>query len=72
MSPSPDSEPLGAILAGGASSRFGAPKALAKVGGRRIIDRVRMAVADAVRDAVLIANEPAVFGDVDLPTRPDR
>lgn len=71
-SPSSNAEPLGAILAGGANSRFGAPKALAEVGGRRIIDRVRQAVADAVRDVVLIANESAVFGDVDLPTRRDR
>lgn len=70
--PFSDSGPLGAILAGGASSRFGAPKALAEVGGRRIIDRVREVVAVAVRDVVLIANEPAVFSDVDLPTRPDR
>ena len=70
--PSPESAPLGAILAGGASSRFGAPKALAEVGGRRIIDRVLEAIAEAVRDVVLIANEPAVFGDVELPARPDR
>lgn len=63
---------LGAILAGGASSRFGGVKALAEVGGRRIIDRVREAVAEAARDVVLIANEPAALGDVDLPVRPDR
>jgi molybdopterin-guanine dinucleotide biosynthesis protein A len=63
---------LGAILAGGASRRFGAPKALAEVGGRRIVERVRDAVAVAVRDVVLVANEPALFADLHLPTRGDR
>jgi molybdopterin-guanine dinucleotide biosynthesis protein A len=63
---------LGAILAGGASRRFGAPKALAEVGGRRIVERVRDALAEAVRDVVLVANEPALFGDLHLPTRGDQ
>jgi len=66
------SEPLGAILAGGASRRFGAPKALAEVGGRRIVERVRDALAQAVRDVVLVANEPALFACLHLPTRADR
>ena len=65
-------EPLGAILAGGASRRFGAPKALAEVGGRRIVERVRDARAAAVRDVVLVANEPALFADLHLPMRGDR
>ena len=46
--------PLGVVLAGGASRRFGAPKALAVVGGRRIVDRVRAALAQAV-DRVVVA-----------------
>jgi len=62
----------GAILAGGASSRFGSPKALAAVDGARIIDRVRRALADAVDEIVLIANEPALFADLHLPMRGDR
>jgi molybdopterin-guanine dinucleotide biosynthesis protein A len=63
--------PLGAILAGGANRRFGSPKALAEVGGRRIVDRVRDALAEAVGDVVLIANDVDLFGDLHLPARGD-
>lgn len=62
---------LGAILAGGMSRRFGSPKALAEVGGRPIVRRVRDALAEAVRDVVVIANEPGLFAGLDLPIRPD-
>lgn len=72
MPPPADSRPpLGVILAGGASSRFGAPKALARVGGRRIVDRVRDALAAATPDVVLSANDPALFAELGLETRPD-
>jgi len=63
--------PLGAILAGGASRRFGSPKALARVGGRTIAERVRDAIREAVGNAVLVTNEPELFADFQLPTRPD-
>lgn len=63
--------PLGAILAGGESRRYGAPKALATVGGVRIIDRVRAVLERVAPDLVLLANEPDLFRDLDLPTRPD-
>ncbi|HSH46284.1 MAG TPA: molybdenum cofactor guanylyltransferase [Longimicrobiales bacterium] len=63
--------PLGAILAGGESRRYGAPKALAEVGGARIIDRVIVALGAVCDDLVLIANEPELFADLALPTRPD-
>jgi molybdopterin-guanine dinucleotide biosynthesis protein A len=54
---------IGAIVAGGASSRFGgAPKGLATVGGRRIIDRVRDALRGAVDDVLLVANAPDADG----------
>ena len=62
---------FGAILAGGESRRYGAPKALAEVGGQRIIDRVMDALGSACEDLVLVANEPALFADLRLPTRPD-
>lgn len=62
---------LGVILAGGASRRFGAPKALATVGGRRIVDRVRDAVSAVTDDVVVIVNDPALFADLGLPVRPD-
>ena len=63
--------PLGAILAGGASRRFGSPKALAAVGGRMIVERVRDAIEEAVGSVVLVTNEPELFGGLGLPTRPD-
>src|SRR5215218_6911552 len=68
--PAPDTM-LGAILAGGASRRFGSPKALATVGGRTIVERVRDALAEAVGRVVLIENEPAVFAGLGIDARPD-
>lgn len=64
MTPPP--APLGAILAGGASRRFGAPKALAEVGGRRIVDRVREALEGAV-ERVVVAGALAVDGLESIP-----
>ncbi|MBW3552247.1 MAG: molybdenum cofactor guanylyltransferase [Gemmatimonadetes bacterium] len=63
--------PFGAILAGGESRRYGAPKALADVGGRRIIDRVVDRLGGVCDDLVVIANDPDLFRDLGLPTRPD-
>ena len=67
--------PFGAILAGGESRRYGSPKALATVGGTRIVDRVleslERAVGDVDRNVVIVANEPGLFDDLGLPTRPD-
>ena len=50
----------GAVLAGGASSRFGGrPKGLERVGGERILDRVAAAVAAATgAPPFVIANVP--------------
>lgn len=44
---------LGAIIAGGRSSRFGSDKALATIGGRALIDRVVDAVEPQV-DALIV------------------
>lgn len=63
--------PLGAILAGGASRRFGSPKALALVAGVPAVERVRRALDAAGADVVLIANEPGLFHGLGLRTRPD-
>jgi molybdopterin-guanine dinucleotide biosynthesis protein A len=64
----------GAVLAGGAASRYGgAPKGLVSVGGRRILDRVVESV-QAVTGArpLLIANAPgASEWRPDLKTIPD-
>ena len=62
---------LGAILAGGASRRFGAPKALARVGGRRIVERVRDALAHAGAEVVAIANDAELFAGLGLERRAD-
>lgn len=50
----------GAVLAGGAASRYGRrPKGLLEVGGRRILDRVVDTVAAAVgAPPLLVANDP--------------
>ncbi len=50
----------GAVLAGGAASRYaGHPKGLLQVGGRRILDRVVDAVAEATgAPPLLVANAP--------------
>ena len=64
--------PLGVILAGGASRRFGAPKAFATVGGQRIVDRVLGALSAVVPEIAVSANEPALYQDLDLDVIPDR
>lgn len=48
------------ILAGGLASRFGgAPKGLERVGGERIIDRLRAAMCEAFgMEPLLVANQP--------------
>jgi molybdopterin-guanine dinucleotide biosynthesis protein A len=50
----------GAILAGGAASRFGGrPKGLEVVGGERVVDRLAGVMREALGQApVLIANDP--------------
>ncbi|MET0395592.1 MAG: molybdenum cofactor guanylyltransferase [Longimicrobiaceae bacterium] len=63
--------PFAAVLAGGESRRFGAPKALARVGGARVVDRVVEAARGAVGETVLVANRPEMFGGTGLRVRPD-
>ncbi|MGH7544598.1 MAG: molybdenum cofactor guanylyltransferase, partial [Gemmatimonadota bacterium] len=62
---------LGVVLAGGASRRYGAPKALATVAGERIADRAIRAVREAVGRVVVVANDAPTFGVLGLPMRPD-
>ncbi len=63
--------PFGAILAGGQSRRYGSPKALAVVAGARLIDRVARVLEQVTPDLVLLANEPDIFADLQLPVRAD-
>ena len=65
------SDLLGVIMAGGRNTRFGTHKALARVGGRRILDRVRAALVEVAPEIVLVANEPEVYGAAGLPLRGD-
>jgi molybdopterin-guanine dinucleotide biosynthesis protein A len=73
MSPLTDPTPaaLGAILAGGVSRRFGAPKALARVGGVAMVERARLALRDAGLTPVLIGARPEL-ASIALPSRTDR
>ena len=57
----------GVILAGGLNSRFGGqPKALLKVGGRRIIDRVLGVFTELFPQILLVTNEPEDYLEWDL------
>lgn len=58
-------------MAGGRNTRYGAPKALERVGGRRIIDRVIAALEQVTPDLVLIANDRAAYASLALPVRSD-
>jgi molybdopterin-guanine dinucleotide biosynthesis protein A len=64
---------FGVISAGGASRRFGSPKALVELSGRRVVDRV----ADALRAGLetdeigAIVNDTALATAIGLPHRPD-
>lgn len=62
---------FGAVLAGGASRRFGSPKALATLDGESLLQRACAAVAAVADDAGVITHLPAVVAASPLPTRPD-
>jgi molybdopterin-guanine dinucleotide biosynthesis protein A len=63
---------LGVIMAGGQSTRFGSPKALALVGGERVVDRVARTLSSVTTDVMLIANDEAVAREIGIAWRPDR
>lgn len=62
---------LGVIQAGGQSSRYGSPKALAHVYGEPIITRVVRALGPVVDEIVLIASDARIAGSTHLPVRQD-
>ncbi len=62
---------LGAVIAGGASTRFGSPKALAEVAGERVVDRVIATLLTVVPDVVAIANDASLARAIGLPFRGD-
>jgi molybdopterin-guanine dinucleotide biosynthesis protein A len=64
---------LGIVSAGGLSTRFGSPKALAQVGGERVVDRAAAALREVVgADNVrCIANDAELGAAIGLPFRGD-
>jgi molybdenum cofactor guanylyltransferase len=60
-----------AILTGGQSSRMGRNKAFVEVGGKPIIERIVERVSDLGSEVLLIANAPAEYAHLGLPTYPD-
>lgn len=62
---------LGVVLAGGLSTRYGSPKALATVDGTRIVDRAAAALAEVTDRVVGIANDSDIALALGLATRPD-
>lgn len=65
-------ETLGAVLAGGASSRFGSEKTLALLDGIPLVARAARAVRGATGAAVVITGSEAVATAAGLPARADR
>ena len=62
----------GVIQAGGKSTRMGGePKALMRLAGRRIIERVLDAIEPAVDDVLLVTNTPELYAFLRLPMVPD-
>jgi molybdopterin-guanine dinucleotide biosynthesis protein A len=62
---------LGVVMAGGRNTRYGGLKAFAEVGGTRIVDRVIKTLRSVTDDVVVIANDTAAYGALDLPVRSD-
>lgn len=60
---------LGAVLAGGRSSRFGSDKALAMIDGRPMLDRVIDALAPQV-DGIVVCGRASSAGYEGIPDRP--
>ena len=62
---------LGALLAGGASTRYGSPKWRAEVGGRSLAERSLGALAGACDRVVVIGSDPELNA-LGAPVRADR
>jgi molybdenum cofactor guanylyltransferase len=61
----------GYVLAGGASSRFGADKALAQLGGKTMLARMRELLGSVAKDVRIVAAS-AEYGDGSIRAVPDR
>lgn len=70
--PAPISDVAGVILAGGKSSRYGENKALVKLNGLALIERVIGIMASVFQHMTLITNTPHVYAHLHLPMHRDR
>lgn len=72
----PESDPpygalTGVILAGGKSRRYGKNKALVKIGGITLIERVLAVMNSLFRQVILITNTPETYSHLNLPMYED-
>lgn len=62
---------LAVLLAGGGSTRYGSPKALAEVAGRSILERGLETLDAVAGPAVIVANDPGPYAGAGREIRPD-
>jgi molybdopterin-guanine dinucleotide biosynthesis protein A len=62
---------IGAVLAGGLSTRFGSPKALAMIAGRTALRRVADAMVEVGSTVIVVANDPSLADGSGLRIVPD-
>ena len=56
----------GVILAGGESRRMGQNKALMRLGGERLVDRVARTLGACCAELLMVTNSPEVYADVGI------
>jgi molybdopterin-guanine dinucleotide biosynthesis protein A len=72
IEPDPIAGVAGAILAGGASSRFGSNKALACLEGRPLIEHIALLLSRLFPERLLVTNAPAEYEFLGWPMASDR
>ena len=70
-SPPSTTAPLGVILVGGESRRYGRPKALEPVAGLPMAEHSRLALAPHVSQVVAVGNALVLSDALGIPVRPD-
>ena len=61
----------GVILAGGENRRFGSQKALAKINGKRVIERIITEMKEVFSNNIIIVNDEELYREFNLKTYPD-